>query len=64
MVNTTFPVMTDAEKIVVTGGTGYLGRALLERLSQRGNQVTVLSRLARLPAGLADLQLSGRTLDQ
>jgi uncharacterized protein (TIGR01777 family) len=55
MLNTTFPAMTDGEKIVVTGGTGYLGRALVERLSQRGNQVTVLSRSARLPPALAEL---------
>jgi uncharacterized protein len=47
--------MTDGEKIVVTGGTGYVGRALVARLCARGSRVTVLSRSARLPHELAKL---------
>jgi uncharacterized protein (TIGR01777 family) len=32
------------KRIVVSGGTGYIGRALVERLVARGDDVTVLSR--------------------
>ncbi len=32
------------KRIVVAGGTGYVGRALVERLVARGDQVTVLTR--------------------
>jgi hypothetical protein len=41
--------------IVVTGGTGFLGRRLVTRLVERGDRVVVLSRnpdSARLPAGV------------
>ena len=31
-------------RILVTGGTGFIGKALVRRLVQRGDQVTVLSR--------------------
>ena len=31
-------------QILITGGTGYIGRALCARLQQRGDQVTVLTR--------------------
>ena len=31
-------------RILMTGGTGFIGRALVARLLQRGNQLTVLSR--------------------
>ena len=40
--------------VFVTGGTGYLGRALIERLVARGHAVTALARPgseARLPRG-------------
>jgi uncharacterized protein len=47
--------MADAEKIVVTGGTGYVGRALVRRLATRGSRVTVLSRGGRLPPEIAEL---------
>jgi uncharacterized protein (TIGR01777 family) len=41
------------ERIVVTGGTGYIGRALVPRLAARGLEISVLSRGAKLPAELA-----------
>lgn len=45
--------MTGSGKIVVTGGTGYLGQALVRRLSARGDGVIVLSRSGQLPPELA-----------
>ncbi|MGH2709051.1 MAG: NAD-dependent epimerase/dehydratase family protein, partial [Actinomycetota bacterium] len=44
-----------AMKVLVTGGTGFIGSALLEALASRGHELRVLSRdpapkLARLPA--------------
>ncbi len=44
-----------AMKVLVTGGTGFIGSALLEALANRGHELRVLSRdpapkLARLPA--------------
>ena len=39
-----------ARRVVVTGGTGFIGRALVERLVERGYDVVVLSRTpARVP---------------
>jgi uncharacterized protein (TIGR01777 family) len=46
-------VMAQANHIVVTGGTGYVGQALVRRLAARGHEVLVLSRSPRLPAELA-----------
>lgn len=34
----------DARRVLVTGGTGFLGRRLVERLIAQGRQVTVLAR--------------------
>jgi uncharacterized protein len=45
--------MTDRGKIVVTGGTGYVGQALVRRLAARGDEVVVLSRSLTLPPDLA-----------
>jgi uncharacterized protein len=42
-------------RIVVSGGTGYLGRALVPRLAAGGREVVVLSRSDRLPPALANL---------
>lgn len=44
-------------RVVVTGGTGFIGKALVSALGQRGDQVTVLSRnpdagRGALPAGV------------
>ncbi len=44
-----------AERVVVTGGTGYVGRALVRRLAAAGNEVVVLSRSPELPPDLAAL---------
>jgi uncharacterized protein (TIGR01777 family) len=41
------------ERIVVTGGTGYVGRVLVPRLAARGAEVAVLSRGPKLPPELA-----------
>jgi len=43
------------ERVVVTGGTGYVGRALVRRLAAAGNEVVVLSRSSELPPDLAAL---------
>jgi uncharacterized protein YbjT (DUF2867 family) len=43
-----------AQKIFVTGGTGFMGRGLIPQLLARGHEVTVLVRTgsaSRLPAG-------------
>ena len=47
--------MSEPEKIILTGGTGYVGQALVRRLSTAGKSVIVLSRSATLPADLAAL---------
>jgi uncharacterized protein (TIGR01777 family) len=48
-------MLNELERIVVTGGTGYVGQALVRRLSAAGKTVIVLSRSARLPQDLAAL---------
>ncbi|HEY3495929.1 MAG TPA: TIGR01777 family oxidoreductase [Polyangiaceae bacterium] len=42
-------------RIVVSGGTGYVGRGLVPRLAGAGREVVVLTRSGRLPPGLAQL---------
>lgn len=39
-------------KVLITGGTGMLGRALAARLDADGDEIVVLSRSARKPEGL------------
>jgi uncharacterized protein (TIGR01777 family) len=52
-------------RIVVTGGTGFIGRALVAALVSRGDTVSVLTRdpgraAAELPAGVATVAWSAR----
>ena len=48
------------KKVLLTGGTGFVGRHLLPQLLQAGAQVTCLTRAAsrtgHLPAGVATAQ--------
>lgn len=52
-------------RVVITGGTGLIGRALAADLAAHGYEVAVLSRSAGRPAGLADgvqlVQWDGRS---
>ncbi len=51
-------------RVLITGGTGLLGRALAERLRQAGDEVIVLSRRpepGRLPPGVQGARWDGRT---
>jgi uncharacterized protein len=41
-------------KVLLTGGTGLIGRALSRRLSQDGDEIVILSRRANKPNGLPD----------
>lgn len=44
-----------SQRIVISGGTGFLGRRLAQRFSREGQEVVVLTRSGRLPADLAEL---------
>ncbi|GBD08093.1 Epimerase family protein [Candidatus Thermoflexus japonica] len=51
-------------RVLITGGTGFLGRALAGRLQEAGYEVIVLSRRpeqARLPPGVQVTRWDGRT---
>jgi len=51
-------------RVLITGGTGFLGRALAGRLQEAGYEVIVLSRRpeqARLPPGVQVARWEGRT---
>jgi uncharacterized protein len=54
------------QKIIIAGGSGFIGRALSAALLARGDAVTVLSRSERLPsgfpAGAQAVQWDGRTV--
>lgn len=43
-------------RVVVTGGTGLIGRALVPRLIQHGHEVIVISRSGKGPAGCRTVQ--------
>ncbi|HYE13607.1 MAG TPA: TIGR01777 family oxidoreductase [Pyrinomonadaceae bacterium] len=52
-------------RVVVAGGSGFLGRSLTEELLKTGREVVVLTRSARgkrLPAGARAVEWDGRTL--
>jgi uncharacterized protein len=54
-------------RIIITGGTGLIGRALAEDLAQAGHQVIVLGRRPGegqgLPAGVRSVRWDGRTAE-
>ncbi len=45
-------------KILVTGGTGFTGSALVKRLIMRGNEVTVLDNQPGIMLGTLELKLN------
>ena len=52
-------------RVILAGGSGFLGRALAARLASRGDQVIILSRSAargETTAGISYAQWDGRTL--
>jgi uncharacterized protein YbjT (DUF2867 family) len=54
-------------RVVVTGGTGYVGRPLIERLLARGHEVTALVRpqsRARVPSGARTVDGSALSADE
>jgi len=52
-----------ARDVLVTGSTGYLGRALVERLVARGHRVRSLARRASLERVYGDTAIEGDALD-
>lgn len=50
-------------RVLVTGGTGYLGRAIVRALASRGHAVVLFSRAAR-NAGLPGLAIDGDVRDR
>jgi uncharacterized protein (TIGR01777 family) len=48
-------------KIVIAGGTGFIGRALSTRLAGAGHQVVVLSRQPQAATGIPVVQWDGRS---
>ena len=44
-----------SQRIVISGGTGFLGRRLAARFSSEGDEVVVLTRSGRLPGDMAGL---------
>ncbi len=45
-------------RFLITGGTGFLGSALARKLCNHGHHVTILSRQSKVPAYMADLEIS------
>lgn len=55
---------TDAgKKVVLLGGTGFVGRALCERLQAEGYRLRVLTRSAKAHAGMYPSEAAGPTLE-
>ncbi|MBE3554871.1 MAG: NAD-dependent epimerase/dehydratase family protein, partial [Thermicanus sp.] len=42
-------------RIAVTGGTGFVGKALAKRFLEEGNQVVILTQKAKTPANQPNL---------
>ena len=53
-------MVDDVRPVLVTGGTGTLGRALVHTLLDAGRPVRVLSRRERSPAAPAEVAVGGR----
>ncbi|MEP6824383.1 MAG: NAD-dependent epimerase/dehydratase family protein, partial [Ramlibacter sp.] len=49
------------QHLLVTGGTGFIGRHLVAQLLGQGHRVTVLTRRELLPAAMAHPQLRACT---
>lgn len=50
-------------KILIAGGSGFLGRALTKSFLGDGHQVYILTRGSRVPAGAQAVQWDGKTAD-
>lgn len=54
--------MTETGRIVIAGGTGFLGLSLARFLEQSGNRVTLVSRHAPTEGGWDHVRWDGRSL--
>ena len=51
-------------RIILAGGSGFIGRAIARELDRRGADVVILTRTPRLPCGnVRDVAWNGRTID-
>ncbi|MFN7172890.1 MAG: TIGR01777 family oxidoreductase [Fimbriimonadaceae bacterium] len=54
--------MSDSRKVVVAGGSGFIGRALCERLKHEGHEVVVLTRKVEPDFGFRQVVWDGETV--